>query len=174
VTRIVSNTSNCWKVPVVVENRPRNAAIAAQAVARSAPDGHTTPRWPDAAFTSTPFLSKNKLALQRDEFRPSCGPCPHYAGFWGDRHCCQDCGDLVALSNQTRQPELWQLVPEHTRHASMEDFKQRTGPICFMCHTVAQVSDHRLLSGQISQSSPVSRRGRTRENGSCDHRCRYE
>src|SRR3977135_3380644 len=70
VTRIVSQQlQTAWKVPVVVENRAGgNAAIAAQAVARSAPDGYTLLVAPDAAFTTAPFLSTNKLPYSADEF----------------------------------------------------------------------------------------------------------
>ena len=72
VTRTVSQQlQTAWKVPIVVENRAGgNAAIAAQAVARSAPDGYTLLVAPDAAFTTAPVLSTNKLPYSADEFSP--------------------------------------------------------------------------------------------------------
>jgi tripartite-type tricarboxylate transporter receptor subunit TctC len=121
VTRTVSQQLQiAWKVPVVVENRAGgNAAIAAQAVARSAPDGHTLLVAPDAAFTTAPFLSTNKLPYSVDGFTPimvlvrvtpvlavnASLPVTTVMDFVG------------AFKLQTGKPKLWQLRRRHV-HAS--------------------------------------------------------
>jgi len=56
--------------PVVVENRPgASTIIAAQAVARSAADGHTLLWTVNNTFSINPFVYK-KLPYQRDDFVP--------------------------------------------------------------------------------------------------------
>jgi tripartite-type tricarboxylate transporter receptor subunit TctC len=54
---VAAKMSENWKVPVVVENRPgANTAIAADYVAKSAPDGYTILCAIDATVAMNPFL----------------------------------------------------------------------------------------------------------------------
>src|SRR5882757_1943134 len=68
-----------WGKPGVVENLAGgNSSIAAQAVVRAKPDGHTLFVTADAPFTSTPFIVKN-LNYSLAQFTPIavvCRPVP--------------------------------------------------------------------------------------------------
>ena len=70
-----------WRQPVLVENKPgANTIVAAEAVARSSPDGHTVLMTSDATFSINPRLyAKLPYDAQRDfatvgneDFREAC------------------------------------------------------------------------------------------------------
>jgi tripartite-type tricarboxylate transporter receptor subunit TctC len=153
VTRLVSQQlQTAWKVPVVVENRPGgNAAIAAQAVARSAPDGHTFLVAPDAAFTSSPFLSINKLPYSLDEFTPITVLVRLTPVLAVNASLpVKTVEDLVALSKSRPGSLSYGSFGTYT-HLSMEDFKQRTGAdLLHVPYRGSGPAITDLLSGQIS------------------------
>src|SRR5258708_2729061 len=83
VARLVGRGLNArWGKPVIVENLVGgNSSIAAQAVMRAKPDGHTLFVTADAPFTSTPFIVK-KLSFSLAQFTPIavvCRPVPVFA-----------------------------------------------------------------------------------------------
>jgi tripartite-type tricarboxylate transporter receptor subunit TctC len=113
-----------------VENRAGgNAAVAAQAVARSAPDGYTLLVAPDAAFTTAPFLSTHKLPYSADEFTPIMvlvRVTPILAV--NASVPVKTVRDLVTLSKSKPGSLSYGSFGAGTyTHLSMEDFKQRTG-----------------------------------------------
>ena len=66
--QIAEKLSGAWGQPVVVENRPgANTIVATDAVAKSAPDGHTVLMTTDATFSINPHLyAKLPYDSQRD------------------------------------------------------------------------------------------------------------
>ena len=66
--QIAERLSAAWSQPVVVENKPgANTIVAADAVAKSAPDGYTVLMTTDATFSINPHLySKLPFDVQRD------------------------------------------------------------------------------------------------------------
>src|SRR6266852_4644471 len=55
--QLAERLTGAWGQPVVVENRPgANTIVAADAVAKSAPDGHTVLMSTDATFSINPHL----------------------------------------------------------------------------------------------------------------------
>src|SRR4051812_1267503 len=61
LARVVGQGLNeLWGKPVIIENRAGgNSAIAAQAVLREPPDGHTLLVTADNTFTANPFMVKD-------------------------------------------------------------------------------------------------------------------
>jgi tripartite-type tricarboxylate transporter receptor subunit TctC len=56
---LAQNLQDTWKQPVVVENRTGGSQnIGADAVAKSAPDGHTWLLAPDNVFVTNPYIAK--------------------------------------------------------------------------------------------------------------------
>jgi tripartite-type tricarboxylate transporter receptor subunit TctC len=66
--QIAERLGTAWSQPVVVENKPgANTIVAADAVAKSAPDGYTVLMTTDATFSINPHLySKLPFDVQRD------------------------------------------------------------------------------------------------------------
>lgn len=118
-----------WGKPVVVENLVGgHSALAAQAVTRAKPDGHTLFVTADAPFTTTPFLVK-KLNFTFADFTPIamiCRPVPMFAV--KPSLGVKTLKDFIALAKSRPGTLSYGSQGVGTYgHLGMEDFKQRTG-----------------------------------------------
>jgi tripartite-type tricarboxylate transporter receptor subunit TctC len=130
VARLVGHGLNAkWGKPVIVENLVGgNSSIAAQAVIRAKPDGHTLFVTADAPFTSTPFIVKN-LNFSLAQFTPIavvCRPVPVFAvrASLG----VKTLNEFIALAKA--RPGTLNYASQGVGtygHLGMEDFKRRTG-----------------------------------------------
>jgi len=130
VARLVGHGLNAkWGKPIIVENLVGgNSSIAAQAVIRAKPDGHTLFVTADAPFTSTPFIVK-KLSFSLAQFTPItvvCRPVPVFAvrASLG----VKTFKEFIALAKA--RPGTLNYASQGVGtygHLGMEDFKRRTG-----------------------------------------------
>jgi tripartite-type tricarboxylate transporter receptor subunit TctC len=118
-----------WGKPVIVENIVGgNSVMAAQAVLRAKPDGHTLLVTADAPFTSTPLIVKN-LSFSLAQFTPIavvCRPVPVFAvrASLG----VKTLKEFVALAKA--RPGTLNYASQGVGtygHLGMEDFKRRAG-----------------------------------------------
>jgi tripartite-type tricarboxylate transporter receptor subunit TctC len=121
--------SEKWGKPVIVENLVGgHSALAAQAVMRAKPDGHTLFVTADAPFTTTPLLVK-KLNFTLADFTPItmiCQPVPMFAV--KPSLGVKTLHNFLALAKS--QPGTLSYGSQGVGtygHLGMEDFKQRTG-----------------------------------------------
>src|SRR5688500_163319 len=69
--QIAERLTQAWGQPVLVENKPgANTIVAADAVAKSAPDGHTVLMTTDATFSINPHLYKRLPCDTQSDFIP--------------------------------------------------------------------------------------------------------
>src|SRR5687767_14671507 len=69
--QIAERLTQAWGQPVLVENKPgANTIVAADAVAKSAPDGHTVLMTTDATFSINPHLYKKLPFDTQRDFTP--------------------------------------------------------------------------------------------------------
>jgi tripartite-type tricarboxylate transporter receptor subunit TctC len=130
VARLIGRGLNAkWGKPVIVENLVGgNSSIAAQAVVRAKPDGHTLFVTADAPFTSTPFIVKN-LSYSLAQFTPIavvCRPVPVLAvrASLG----VKTLKEFIALVKA--RPGTLNYASQGVGtygHLGMEDLKRRTG-----------------------------------------------
>lgn len=169
-----------WGQPVVIENRPGAAtSIAAQYVARSAPDGHTL------------LLAANEtLTINQSLFRKlSYDPARDFAmvrGLFAARHIlvvhdsvpARTLGDLVGFAKANPEKLAYGSSGNGaTSHLNMELFKSLSGaPIAHVPYKGAAPAMTDLASGQvqmmlinISISLPHIKAGRLRALGIAGH-----
>src|SRR5215468_4263140 len=118
-----------WGQTVVVENRPGgNSGVGAQAVERSAPDGHTLLVAPDSTFTANPALS-SKLIYDPDAFTPIAVLCRGTPMLIAHPSLpVKTVPELIAYAKANPGKLSYGSFGVGTyAHLSMEDFKQRTG-----------------------------------------------
>src|SRR5437667_10257993 len=118
-----------WGQTVIVENRPGgNSGVGAQAVERSAPDGHTLLVAPDSTFTANPALS-SKLIYDPNAFTPIallCRGTPML--ILHPSLPVKTVPELIAYAKANPDKLSYGSFGVGTyAHLSMEDLKQRTG-----------------------------------------------
>jgi tripartite-type tricarboxylate transporter receptor subunit TctC len=118
-----------WGKPVIVENLPGgNSTMAANAVLRAKPDGHTLFVAPDAPFTSSPLMVKN-LSYSLDQFTPLAMAC-RLVPVLAVRASLgvKTLKDFIALAK--KQPGTLSYGSQGAGtfgHLGMEDFRRRAG-----------------------------------------------
>jgi tripartite-type tricarboxylate transporter receptor subunit TctC len=142
-----------WGQSVVVDNRPGgNYGIGAQAVARSAADGHTLLVAPDSTFTANPVLF-SKLGYSMREFTPImvlCRASPVLVVHPSVQ--ANNVKELIALAkSQPGKLNYGSYGVGTYAHLSMEDFKRRTGTdIVHVPYRGAAPAATGLLAGDVS------------------------
>jgi tripartite-type tricarboxylate transporter receptor subunit TctC len=118
-----------WGKPAIVENLAGgNSSLAAQAVMRAKPDGHTLFVTADAPFTTTPLMVK-KLFFTTADFKPVAVICRLVPVIAVNASLkVKTLPEFVALAKSRRGALNYGSQGVGTYgHLGMEDFKQRAG-----------------------------------------------
>jgi len=118
-----------WGKPAVVENLAGgNSSLAAQAVMRAKPDGHTLFVTADAPFTTTPLMVK-KLYFTTADFKPVAVICRLVPVIAVNASLkVKTLQEFIALAKSRRGALNYGSQGVGTYgHLGMEDFKQRAG-----------------------------------------------
>ena len=154
IARLVADgLSAHWGQPVIVENRPGgNNAVAAVAVERGAPDGHTLLVTPDTTFTANPYTIE-RLAYTPKNFTPIvvlCSITPMLVV--NDALPIRSVNELIAYAKSEPGGLTYGSFGSGTyAHLSMEDLKRRAGiDIGHVPYRGAAPAVNDLLAGNIS------------------------
>ncbi|MDF2116982.1 tripartite tricarboxylate transporter substrate binding protein [Roseiarcaceae bacterium H3SJ34-1] len=130
LARVVGQGLNeLWGKPVIVENRAGgNSAIAAQAVLREPPDGHTLLVTADNTFTANPFMVKD-LNYRVEDFVPIFIICRSTPVLVVNKSVpATTVKEFIELARQKPGTlNYGSQGPGSYAHLGMEDFKRRTG-----------------------------------------------